>query len=78
MRVCVNLTTTGQFQECLNITTFLRTLYDAFCALPKLNSELKNKRAVMETSLQKVENVCFHIKVRGKEATSLLPDVMVE
>lgn len=41
---------------------------------PRNNKELSHKIYTLRQSVQKVENVCYNIKVRGGEATKLCSD----
>jgi len=68
MRVCVSSISSGNFDLCLSIAKFLRKIYDGFFSLPiSHRGEFGKKLTVMKSSLQKVENICFNIKLRGEE-----------
>jgi predicted translin family RNA/ssDNA-binding protein len=66
MRLCVNSVATGSQDQCERILAFMEDLYTWFSQL-QMVGEFSKKLSVMKDSLQKVEKVCFTIKVRGSE-----------
>jgi len=66
MRYCTNSVGYGDVSSCFHVLDFMRAVYLGFEGLP--NAFLyKSKIEVMETSVKKVENVCFSLVVRGSE-----------
>lgn len=67
-RLCVSISSTQHRDFCPNICLFLQTLLKVFLSLPQKNhSDLNRKISVMESSVLKVELICFNLKIRGSE-----------
>jgi len=69
MRLCINSVATRNKHVSVDVLSFMRKMHDGFTGLPMsaLTGELGKKLQVTKESLQKVENVCFNVKVRGSE-----------
>ncbi|KAJ3284257.1 hypothetical protein HK104_010026, partial [Borealophlyctis nickersoniae] len=65
MRYCINIVGRGEHEKAAEVRNFLRTMKDDY---EILNFPLvRRKMGVMRSSLQKVEDACYAIKVRGSE-----------
>lgn len=73
MRAATACVSAHKYQYCYQIAEFLRNLFDSFNMLPH-HGEMVKKMGVMQSSLQKVEALCFTVKVRGSEYPELLLD----
>jgi len=68
MRLCISSLAVGNEDYCNKVSLILREIYDGFSILPvNAGYELSKKMQVMKVCLQKVENACFQLKVRGSE-----------
>eukprot|EP00029_Vermamoeba_vermiformis_P001924 TRINITY_DN12176_c0_g1_i1.p1 TRINITY_DN12176_c0_g1~~TRINITY_DN12176_c0_g1_i1.p1 ORF type:complete len:279 (-),score=102.69 TRINITY_DN12176_c0_g1_i1:102-938(-) len=67
MRYCVNSVASGEPEVCFEVYQFLQQVYNVFASLGQSGKEMDDKIEVMKTSLLKVENVCFTLRVRGAE-----------
>lgn len=54
-------------EEPFNLCFVLQSIYEAFLTSSNFSKELKRKLYVLKNSLQKVENACYAIKIRGSE-----------
>lgn len=66
MRMCMNQISSGNQNRVMEICRFLRTLHDQFLMLSGIK-DLKQKMNVLRKSLQKVENACYTLTMRGSE-----------
>eukprot|EP00794_Sanderia_malayensis_P020405 gene20405-22418_t len=68
MRMCINCLGNGEQEKSQEICSFLRTIHDESLKLSgKDFRDLGQKIRVMKQSMQKVENVCYAVSLRGKE-----------
>eukprot|EP01117_Protostelium_nocturnum_P009569 TRINITY_DN3414_c0_g1_i1.p1 TRINITY_DN3414_c0_g1~~TRINITY_DN3414_c0_g1_i1.p1 ORF type:complete len:102 (-),score=33.43 TRINITY_DN3414_c0_g1_i1:93-398(-) len=67
MRVCINCVAVGKENRVQKTSGFIRDIYDVFCRLKVDDREIPKKLEVMKASLQKVEQVCFNMALRGSE-----------
>lgn len=67
MRMAINSVGAGDFDVPFQISLFIRLIYDAFVSFGNVNRELNRKISVLRSSLHKVENACYMLKVRGSE-----------
>jgi len=68
MRLCISSLAVGNENYCNKVSLIIREIYDGFSNLPaNAGYELSKKIQVMKECLQKVENACFQLKVRGSE-----------
>lgn len=69
MRRCVNSLGSGDIDACMNASKFLQHLYTCYLSLGNVrNKDMGRKIFTLRQSVQKAENVCYNIKVRGSEA----------
>ncbi|GFT42022.1 translin-associated protein X [Nephila pilipes] len=66
MRKCINSVAAGDIDEPFRLCFVLQSIYEAL-SNHNYNKELKRKLFVLKNSLQKVENACYAIKIRGSE-----------
>jgi len=67
MRQAVNSAGAGNARMCFQLLQFLQEIHDGFVALPNGHREISRKLLTLQSSLRKVENVCYNINVRGTE-----------
>lgn len=69
MRKCINSLGSGDVDSCFESCDCLRSLYTGFMSIGNThNREWSRKIYTLKQSLSKAENVCYNVKVRGKEA----------
>lgn len=69
MRRCVNSLGCGDIEACTNASRFLQNLYTCYLGLGNVrNKDMGRKIFTLRQSVQKAENVCYNITVRGGEA----------
>ena len=80
MRKCINNLATGDIASCYHTCNFVRYMYKGFLGCTNTqNREINRKLCTLKQSLQKMENVCYTIKVRGSEIPKhILVDVATE
>merc|ERR1712029_381326 len=78
MRQAVNSAGAGNARMCFNLLNFLQEIHDGFVALPDSHREVPRKLGVLQSSLRKVENVCYNINVRGTEVPKHLLGTYME
>ncbi|GFR31347.1 translin-associated protein X [Trichonephila clavata] len=66
MRKCINSVAAGDIDEPFRLCFVLQSIYEALSS-HNYNKELKRKLFVLKSSLQKVENACYAIRIRGSE-----------
>ncbi|KAF8788911.1 translin-associated protein X-like [Argiope bruennichi] len=66
MRKCINSVAAGDIEEPFRLCNVLQNIYEALGSF-NYNRELKRKLMVLKNSMQKVENACYAIKIRGSE-----------
>ncbi|XP_076637346.1 translin associated factor X [Colletes latitarsis] len=68
MRNCINNLATGDIGSCYQTCNFVRNMYKGFLGFTSIsNREINGKLYTLKQSVQKMENVCYTIKVRGSE-----------
>lgn len=68
MRKCITSVGSGDLEEPFVLCNVLQSIYDAFSIIGNLaGRDLFRKTQVLKSSLQKVENACYAIRVRGTE-----------
>ncbi|XP_043255035.1 translin-associated protein X [Colletes gigas] len=68
MRNCINNLATGDISSCYQTCNFVRNMYKGFLGFTSVsNKEMNRKLYTLKQSVQKMENVCYTIKVRGSE-----------
>ena len=67
MRLGINSIGTGEHERPFDLLPFMRALYCGFHSIRPHSRVLPKKMAVLRTSLAKVENVCYTLKIRGSE-----------
>ena len=73
MRMAINRIGSREFNEAEDICQILRSIYREFSMFAYDHREMSKKINVMKASLNKVENACYNVKVRGSE----VPDNML-
>ena len=68
MRMCINAVGSGNLQELpFEILPFVRAVHCGFQSLRPVTREIPRKLFVLRSSLAKIEQVCYTLKVRGSE-----------
>ncbi|KAG8176898.1 hypothetical protein JTE90_000483 [Oedothorax gibbosus] len=67
MRKCINSVASGNIEEPFDLCLVLQGIYEAFLSCRNSSKELRRKIVTLKSSLQKVENACYAIKIRGSE-----------
>lgn len=70
MRKCINSVGTGDIEEPFKLSFLLKNLYQGMLSCGNHTKELKRKLFTLKCSVQKVENACYAIKIRGTETPS--------
>lgn len=80
MRMCINNLATGDRASCYQTCNFVRNMYKCFLGCTNTSSKLMNRKlCTLEQNLQKIENACYTIKVRGSEVPKhILVDLVNE
>jgi len=72
MRRCINSLGSGDLDECFQSCKFLQDMNTGFMSIGYMqNRDFGQKLFTLRQSVQKCENVCYNIKVRGGEAAKL-------
>ena len=77
MRLSINAVGSGNREMPFSVLQFIRDVYSSFLRLwPGSSKELPKKVEIMKTSLLKIEQVCYTIRVRGSELSqNMLADL---
>ena len=67
MRTAIMSVSAGNLDYPVQICDFMRIIHDSFMSYGNTARELTRKMATLRQSLQKVENACYTLKVRGSE-----------
>ena len=68
MRKCINSVGSGDIDACFKVCNFLRHVYSGYQLIGNQGpKELPRKMQTLRQSLEKVENTCYTIQVRGSE-----------
>lgn len=68
MRKCINNLSTGNIAGCFETCIFVRNMYRGFLGCVGISGrEINRKLITLKQSLNKIENVCYTIKIRGSE-----------
>lgn len=67
MRLCINAVGTGNRDLPFTLLPFFRALFSGFHFFGPGLKHMNQKMTVLRSSLAKVENVCYTLKVRGSE-----------
>ena len=68
MRMCINAVGSGSLQDLpFEILPFVRAVHCGFQSLRPVTREIPRKLFVLRSSLAKIEQVCYTLKVRGSE-----------
>ena len=67
MRTAIMSVSAGNLDYPVQICDFMRIIHDSFLSYGNTARELTRKMATLRQSLQKVENACYTLKVRGSE-----------
>lgn len=68
MRLTINAVGSGDHEMPFVVLQFIREVYNSFLRLwPDASKELPKKIEIMKTSLLKIEQVCYTIRLRGSE-----------
>lgn len=79
MRLCINAVGSGNREIPFALLPFFRALFCGFHSIGSGVRYMNQKMAVLRSSLGKVENVCYTLKVRGSEMPKqMLMDVINE
>ncbi|CAL7951236.1 unnamed protein product [Xylocopa violacea] len=78
MRQCINNLATGDRASCYETCNFVRSMYKGFLGCATASSwKINRKLCTLKQSLEKIENVCYTIKVKGSEIPKhILVDVI--
>lgn len=78
MRMAINHIGSHEFNEAENICQILRSIYQEYSIFAYENRDMSKKVGVMKASLNKVENACYNVKVRGSEVPdNMLADIIL-
>ncbi|XP_078352114.1 translin-associated protein X-like [Oculina patagonica] len=84
MRLCINSAANGDQNTPFEVCRFLREIHEAFLSFGNVSRDVASKLRVLKTSMNKVENACYTLRVRGSEipqfslAEALNTDVVTE
>lgn len=68
MRKCINNLGSGNIAGCFETCSYVRSMYRGFLGVAGIGGkEVNRKIYVLKQSLNKIENVCYTIKIRGSE-----------
>ena len=68
MRKCINNLSSGNIAGCFDTCIFVRSMYKGFLGCVGISGkEINRKLYTLKQSLNKIENVCYTIKIRGSE-----------
>ena len=67
MRKCINSVGTGDIEEPFKLSFLLQNIYQALLLCNNYSKDLKRKLFTLKCSVQKCENACYAIKIRGTE-----------
>ena len=67
MRLCINCAAAGDRKTPFDVCNFLRKVHGAFMSFGNVSRDVASKLRVLKSSLNKVENACYTLKVRGSE-----------
>lgn len=78
MRLSINAVGSGNRELPFTVLRFIREIYCSFLRLwPASSKQLPKKIEIMKTSLVKIEQVCYTIRVRGSEMSQhMLADIV--
>jgi predicted translin family RNA/ssDNA-binding protein len=77
MRYATNAVPKGAYHIPVQVRDFLQAMMSGFATLDVPHREISKKVKVMKQSLQKVETLCYKIKIRGAEfPTSMLANIL--
>ncbi len=77
MRMCVNAIGSGTLSQPFKLLLFVRAVYCAFSSLRPVSREIPQKLRVLRNSLEKIEHVCYTLRIRGSEVPKhMLLDVV--
>lgn len=69
MRRCINSLGSGDIDACMKASKFLQNMYTGYLGLGQVHAkDMGRKIYTLRQSVQKAENVCYNITVRGTEA----------
>lgn len=78
MRTAIMSVSEGNLDLPVKICGFMRIIFDAFTSYGNTARELSRKMFTLQQSVQKVENACYTLKVRGSEIPKhMLADVVL-
>lgn len=76
MRMAINSVGAGDMDTPKVVANMMRVIFNAFSVFDNTSRELRRKGTVLRQSLQKVENACYTLTVRGSEIPKhMLADV---
>ena len=67
MRLCINSVGCGDRDLPFQLLPFIRAVYCGFLSLGPVSKEMGRKISTLKSSVLKVENVCYTLKIRGSE-----------
>jgi len=77
MRMAINSISEGAFEQVDEICVTLRIVHNEFSKSIGCHREMSKKASVMKSSVEKVENACYMLKVRGSEVpTHMIQDLV--
>nr|CAD7196131.1 unnamed protein product [Timema douglasi]CAD7403632.1 unnamed protein product [Timema poppensis] len=77
MRKCINNLGSGNIEGCYQTSAFVREIYKGFLSIGNVAKEMSRKVYTLRQSLNKMENACYTIHVRGSEIPKhMLADVL--
>ncbi|KAK3588745.1 hypothetical protein CHS0354_024223 [Potamilus streckersoni] len=67
MRLTLNSVGKGDFETPYKVCDFMRCMHAAFVTMGSMSRDVVRKTTVLKQSLQKIENTCYTLQVRGSE-----------
>ena len=67
MRMCITAVGAGQQEVPFQVLPVIRAIYCGFHSLPPVSKEILHKLHTLRSSLSKIENACYTLRIRGSE-----------
>ena len=67
MRMCITAVGAGQQEVPFQLLPLIRAIYCGFHSLPPISKEILHKLHTLRSSLSKIENACYTLRIRGSE-----------
>ena len=67
MRMCITAVGAGQQEVPFQVLPLIRAIYCGFHSLPPVSKTILHKLHTLRSSLSKIENACYTLRIRGSE-----------